>query len=96
MNATEIINFAAAQNALAMIDELPATDRDAVAQNVIDYGPAIRRAGVDYRIARDPETGLQFVYADGKKIGQTQTESAAKLIRRNHARNIERRVGNLS
>jgi hypothetical protein len=92
MNATEITNFAAAQHAFAGIDELPTTDRDAVAQNVIDYGPAIRRAGVDYRITRDPESGLQFVYADGKKIGQTQTPAGAKLIRRNHARNIERQM----
>jgi hypothetical protein len=41
--ATEIINFAAAQAALVMIDAMnvnPA-DRDEVTRNVIAYGPAV-------------------------------------------------------
>jgi hypothetical protein len=50
------------------------------------------RAGVDYEIYKAPDSGLMVVYADGAKIGQTQTEAGAKLIRRNHARNIERRM----
>jgi hypothetical protein len=41
--ATEIINFAAAQAALFMIDELDVNpaDRDEVTRNVIEYGPAV-------------------------------------------------------
>jgi hypothetical protein len=41
--ATEIINFAAAQNALNMIAELPvtATDRDAMIRDLAAYGPAV-------------------------------------------------------
>ena len=46
------------------------------------------RNGVEYVITRDPDTGLQFVYADGEKIGQSQSEAGVTLIRRNHARDI--------
>lgn len=53
------------------------------------------RAGVDYEIRKAPDTGYMVVYADGAKIGQSQTKAAARLIRRNHSRAIERRVGNL-
>lgn len=41
---SEAINFAAAQHAFVMIDETPTltdADRDAVARNIIEYGPAI-------------------------------------------------------
>jgi len=41
----------------------------------------------NYTITRDPETGLMIVKRDGVKIGQTQTEAAAKIIRRNDRRN---------
>lgn len=40
----------------------------------------------EYSIKRDPETGLMIVRRDGVKIGQTQTEAAAKIIRRNDRR----------
>ena len=49
---------------------------------------SVTRNGIDYEIYPDPETGLQQVYADGTRIGQTQTESAARLIVRNHARKV--------
>lgn len=55
----------------------------------------VTRAGVAYTIHKDRETGLMFVLADGAKIGQTQTEAGAKLIRRNHSHAIERKIGNL-
>ena len=48
------------------------------------YGPVIRN-GVIYNMARDLDTGLMFVFADGVKIGSTQTAEAARIIRRRHA-----------
>lgn len=53
--------------------------------------PVIRN-GRSYSTARDIDTGLMFVFCDGVKIGQTQSEAGAKLIRRNHARDIERNI----
>ena len=38
-----------------------------------------------YSITRDPETGLMIVRFDGRKIGSSQTETAAKIIRRKHS-----------
>lgn len=55
-------------------------------------GTHLVRAGVEYDIIKDTATGLHVAYADGKRIGATQTEEGAKLIRRNHARAIERRI----
>lgn len=52
----------------------------------------VTRNGVEYEILQDPDTGLQFVFADRVKIGQTQSVAGARLIRRNHARNIERSI----
>lgn len=43
------------------------------------------KGGVEYEILKDPDTGLHFVFADRVKIGQTVTETAARIIRRNHA-----------
>lgn len=40
----------------------------------------------DYKIHKDRDSGLHLVYFRGVKIGQTQTEAAARLIRRNHKR----------
>ncbi|WP_432112845.1 hypothetical protein [Streptomyces sp. S1] len=37
-----------------------------------------------YTITRDPDTGLMIVRYDGDKIGSSQTEAAAKIIRRKH------------
>lgn len=37
-----------------------------------------------YSITRDPETGLMIVRYDSEKIGSSQTEAAAKIIRRKH------------
>lgn len=51
---------------------------------------SVFRANTHYEIYRDASTGLMVVYADGSKVGQTQTLAGARLIRRNHARNIER------
>lgn len=39
-----------------------------------------------YTITRDPETGLMIVRRNGVKIGSSQTEAAAKIIRRNDRR----------
>lgn len=51
---------------------------------------SVTRTNTRYEIRRDHETGLMFVYANGSKIGQTQTLAGARLIRRNHSRAIER------
>lgn len=47
------------------------------------------RNGIDYEIYPDPHTGLMTVWANGSKVGQTQTLAGARLIRRNHARRVE-------
>lgn len=38
-----------------------------------------------YTMTRDRETGLMIVRFDGVKIGSSQTETAARIIRRKHA-----------
>ena len=50
---------------------------------------SVTRNGRDYEIYPHPETGLMQVYCEGSKIGSTQTEQAARLIVRNHARRTE-------
>lgn len=42
-----------------------------------------------YTITKDPETGLQVVRHNGIKVGQTQSLAGARLIRRNHRRQLE-------
>lgn len=37
-----------------------------------------------YTITKDPETGLQIVRFNGRKIGSSQTDTAARIIRRKH------------
>jgi hypothetical protein len=37
-----------------------------------------------YSITQDPATGLMIVRFDGVKIGSSQTETAARIIRRKH------------
>jgi hypothetical protein len=39
----------------------------------------------DYSIKKDPETGLMIVRFKGRKIGTSQTEAAARIIRRRHS-----------
>lgn len=58
----------------------------------------VERANHEYEIRHDSTDGLLKVYAspcwtpepEFVKIGQTQTLAGARLIRRNHARRIER------
>lgn len=38
-----------------------------------------------YTITKAPDTGLQIVRFNGVKIGSSQTEPAARIIRRRHA-----------
>jgi hypothetical protein len=38
-----------------------------------------------YSIKKDPETGLMIVRYNGRKIGSSQTEAAARIIRRRHS-----------
>lgn len=63
----------------------PCTSRTTASDD--PFGPVIRN-GREYNMARDTETGLMFVFADGVKIGQSQTIEAARLIRRNHSRRV--------
>jgi hypothetical protein len=42
-----------------------------------------------YSITRDPDTGLMIVRYDGVKIGSSQTEAAARIIRRRHSQREE-------
>jgi hypothetical protein len=44
-----------------------------------------------YRITRDPSTGLMVATYQGKRIGTSQTEAAARMIIRNHKRREARR-----
>lgn len=38
----------------------------------------------DYKIEKASDTGLMIVFYRGHKIGTSQTETAAKIIRRKH------------